>query len=71
MAVGNNISVVFGAVILIFVIVALLPDIFAEVESLDPATTDVPAWVVTILTVVIAGGFVMLVWNLFGKQFMK
>ena len=71
MAVGNNISIVFGAVILIFVIVALLPDIFAEVEALDPATTDVPAWVVTILTVVIAGGFVMLVWNLFGKQFAK
>jgi len=71
MAVGNNISVVFGAVILIFVIVALLPDIFAEVESLDPATTDVPEWVVTIIGVVIAGGFVMLIWNLFGKQFMK
>lgn len=71
MAASSNISIVFGAVILIFVIVALLPDIFAEVEALDPDTTDVPAWVVTILSVVIAGGFVMLIWNLFGKKFVK
>ncbi len=70
MAVSQNLNIVFGAVILIMVVVALLPDIFSGVAGLE-AETDIPTWVSTIIGVVIAGGFVMLIWNLFGKQFMK
>jgi len=65
-----NLSVVFGAVILIFVIVALMPDIFTEVATLE-SDANIPTWVSTIIGVVVAGGFVMLIWNLFGNKTMK
>jgi len=65
-----NLSVVFGAVILIFVIVALMPDIFTEVATLE-GDANIPTWVSTIIGVVVAGGFVMLIWNLFGNKTMK
>jgi len=69
-----NLSLVFSAVILVFVVVALLPDVFNEVTQLENETgagANVPDWVASIMIVIVAGGFVMLIWNLFGNKMIK
>ncbi len=53
-----------GAVIVIFLVVALAPEIFDELEALD-TSTSVPGWIYTVLVVIVGAGIVFLVWRTF------
>lgn len=56
-----------GAVILIFLVSALAPEIFTNLDGLTGAESDVPAWVSTVLVVIVGAGLVFLVWRAFGN----
>lgn len=53
-----------GAVIVIFLVVALAPEIFEQLGVLD-ANQDTPAWVSTVMVVIVGAGLVFLVWRTF------
>lgn len=64
--IDSKISVLIGAVILIVLVTALAPEIFTSLAALDPAT-GTPAWVKSVLIVIVGAGLVFLVWRTFGK----
>ncbi|MFW6377226.1 MAG: hypothetical protein ACOCZ5_01145 [bacterium] len=50
---------------MIFLVVALAPDMFSELEGLDSG--DTPTWVYTVMTVIVGAGLVFIVWRTFGN----
>jgi len=51
-----------GAVIIIFLVTALAPEMFT---ALDGFGVETPAWVATVMTVIVGAGLVFLVWRTF------
>ena len=64
--INGKMTALFGAVILIFLISALAPDIFTELGGLT--TGGAPSWVETVMIVVVGAGLVFLVWRLFNNK---
>ena len=54
-----------GAVILIFLVVALAPEIFTNLATLSEVGSDVPTWVGTVMVVIVGAGLVFLIWRTF------
>ena len=61
---NNKMTGLIGAVIVIFLVVALAPEIFDQLEVLDTSLT-VPGWIYTVLVVIVGAGLVFLVWRTF------
>lgn len=61
---STKMTALIGAVIIIFLAVALLPEVFSEVSGLE-TNTDVPGWLFTVISVIVAGGFVFIIWRTF------
>lgn len=59
---NKSIEKMLGSVMVIFVVVALTPEIFTQLGLLG---TETPAWITTILQVVVGVGLVMLVYKVF------
>ena len=51
-----------GAVIVVFLVVALAPEIFSGLSDLE-ADVAVPAWISTVLFVVVGAGIVFIVYR--------
>lgn len=62
--VSSKMTTLIGAVIVIFLIVALAPEIFSELAVLD-ADANTPAWVPTVMFVIAGAGLVFLTWRTF------
>ena len=56
-----------GAVIIIFLVTALAPEIFTQLGVLD-ANADTPSWVATVMFVIVGAGLVFLVWRTFNTK---
>ncbi|MFW6377225.1 MAG: hypothetical protein ACOCZ5_01140 [bacterium] len=65
--VDSKMSSLIGAVIVVFLVVALAPEIFTELEDLTGTDSDVPEWVYTVMTVMVGAGLVFIVWRTFEK----
>jgi len=63
----GKMTALIGGVVIIFLAVALLPDLYAEIETLNAVDTPVPKWLYTVMGVVVAGGFVFIIWKSFNK----
>lgn len=61
---NSKMTGLIGAVIVIFLVVALAPEIFSELAVLD-ANADTPAWIPTVMFVIVGAGIVFLVWRTF------
>jgi len=61
---NGKMTALIGAVIVIFLVVALAPEIFEQLALLA-ADTDVPAWLSTVMIVIVGAGLVFLVWRTF------
>lgn len=67
-AVEGNIDKLLGGVLLILFVIVLAPVIFgAEGLANTEFIADAPGWLVTLLTVIIGIGLVVLVYRTFGK----
>lgn len=62
--VSSKMTTLIGAVIVIFLIVALAPEIFSELAVLE-ADADTPGWVPTVMFVIAGAGLVFLTWRTF------
>jgi len=60
----GKMNALIGGVIVIFLVVALAPEIFDQLDVLSQSTTT-PAWVPTVLFVVAGAGIVFLVYRSF------
>lgn len=56
-----------GAVIIIFLVTALAPEIFTQLGVLE-ANADTPSWVATVMFVIVGAGLVFLVWRTFNTK---
>jgi len=65
--VSGSMGKLFGALILIVATVAVAPTIFEELAGLAGAESDVPTWVVTLLTLIAGIGLVFIVWKVIDK----
>lgn len=63
---SSKMTALIGAVILIFLIVALAPEIYTQLNASD-FTSNAPGWVPTIMVVMVSAGLVFLVWRTFSK----
>ena len=63
MALNNQMTKLFGAFILVLIGTALMPTIFTQVADMAGVDSDVPAWLVTALTVVVGAGLLFLIWR--------
>lgn len=61
---NNKMTQLIGAVIVIFLVVALAPEMFTELGVLS-ANVDTPSWVATVMVVIVGAGLVFLVWRTF------
>lgn len=63
---GLNVKMtaLIGAVILIFLVSALAPEIFEELAVLEN-NTDTPSWVASVMVVIVGAGLVFLIWRTF------
>ena len=61
---NTKMTALIGAVIVIFLVVALAPEIFSELAVLD-ANADTPSWIPTVMFVIVGAGLVFLVWRTF------
>ena len=60
----NRINLLIGGVIVIFAVVALAPDIFTELTNLE-GVVGVPAWVPSIMFIVVGFALVLMVMKTF------
>lgn len=67
MNIDGKISALIGAVVLVFLITALAPDMFAQVTQMGNES-DVPSWVSTVFGVMIGAGLVFIIWRVFSKK---
>ena len=65
--VTGSMGKLFGALIIIVMTVALAPTIFDELSSLGGVESEVPTWVVTLLTLISGVGLVFIVWKVIDK----
>lgn len=65
--VSGSMGKLFGALILIVATVAVAPTIFEELAGLGGTESDVPTWVVTLLTLIAGIGLVFIVWKVIDK----
>lgn len=65
--VSSKMSALIGAVIVIFLVVALAPEMYTEIGILE-ANVDTPAWVSTVISVIVGAGLVFLVWRTFNSK---
>ena len=63
--INSKISYLVGAVIVIVLATAVAPTMFENVSNLT-GVTGVPAWVPTVLLVIVGAGLVFLIWRAFG-----
>ena len=61
---NNKMTSLIGAVILIFLVSALAPEIFGQLANMS-GNADVPGWVATVLVVIVGAGLVFLIWRTF------
>lgn len=59
---NSKMTALIGAVIVIFLVTALAPEMFTSIDGLGVET---PTWVVSVLTVIVGAGLVFLVWRTF------
>lgn len=64
---NSKMTALIGAVIVIFLVTALAPEIFAQLGVLE-ADLNTPAWVPTVMFVIVGAGLVFLVWRTFGTK---
>lgn len=60
----SKMTSLLGGVILIFLVVALAPDIFSELVELED-NSDVPDWIYTVMVVIVGAGLVFLIYRTF------
>ena len=65
--VGNKMNALIGAVIVIFLITALAPEIFTQIDALS-ASTETPSWVPTVMFVITGAGLVFLLYSTFNNR---
>jgi hypothetical protein len=63
-SVDGKITTLIGGVIVIFAVVSLAPEIFTELTNLESAT-GVPAWVPSIMFIVVGFALVLMVMKTF------
>lgn len=70
LGVDSKISYLIGAVIVIVLAVAVAPTMFSSLTDLSNETLNpgVPAWVPTVLFVIVGAGLVFLIWRAFGSK---
>lgn len=61
---NGKMNALIGAVIVIFLVVALAPEMFTELGVLS-ANADTPAWVSSVMVVIVGAGLVFIVWRTF------
>ena len=60
----NTATKMLGAVVVVFLIAVLAPEIFGELATLE-GDTATPGWVYTLLVVIVGIGLVFMIWRLF------
>lgn len=60
--INSQMTKLFGAFIIVLIGVALIPEIYTQLNTLDNAT-GVPSWLYTALVVVIGAGLLFLIWK--------
>ena len=63
-ALNSKMTALIGGVVIVFLVVALVPEIFSEIAGLE-TNADVPVWLFTVITVIVSAGFVFLIWRTF------
>ena len=66
-SVNVKMTALIGAVIVIFLVTALAPDIFSELATLE-ASADTPNWIPTVMYVIVGAGLIFLVWRTFNNR---
>lgn len=65
---SDKIDVLIGAVLLVLFVVVIAPVIFGAEGLTNPNfTADAPAWVVTLLTLIVGIGLVLFIYKSFAK----
>lgn len=62
--VNGKMTALISAVIVIFLVTALAPEMFTQLDALSTSTTT-PSWVPTVMFVIVGAGLVFLVWRTF------
>ena len=72
--ISGKMTAIIGAVIMIFLVVALAPEMFEQTASLEAVNgtghlihPDVPSYLPTIMFVIIGAGIVFMVWRTFNN----
>jgi len=63
---NSKMTALIGAVIVIFLVVALAPEMFEQLGVLE-ANVDTPGWVPVVMYVIVGAGLVFLVWRTFNN----
>ena len=61
----GKMTALIGGVIIVFLAAELAPEMFAQLSLLDSG--DTPAWVSSILVIVVGAGLVFLIWRVLTK----
>lgn len=64
--INSKMTALIGAVIVIFLVSALAPEIFTQLDTLS-ASAETPSWVPTVMFVIVGAGLVFLVWRTFNN----
>jgi len=62
--VDKKMTALIGAVIVIFLVTQLAPEMFSQIENMSNSSA-VPGWVPAVLFVIVGAGIVFLIWNTF------
>jgi uncharacterized membrane protein YeaQ/YmgE (transglycosylase-associated protein family) len=65
-SINGKMTALIGAVIVIFLVTALAPEMFTELAGLEVG--GAPAWVETVLVVIVGAGLVFLIWRTFNNK---
>jgi len=63
-AIGGKMTALIGGVVIIFLAVALLPEVYTEVEALS-GDANVPTWLYSVLVPIVGAGFIFIIWRTF------
>lgn len=64
--INSKMTALIGAVIVIFLVSALAPEIFTQLDTLS-TSAETPSWVPTVMFVIVGAGLVFLVWRTFNN----
>ena len=62
--ISGKMTALIGAVIVIFLVVALAPEMFSGLADLE-TDTNTPDWVPVVMFVIVGAGLVFLIWKTF------